>query len=291
LKSELANVNELLGAPDNHCKTFVGEDFNHDLNVMHDTSGSLEWIEQHGALAGFCQARNLVIALPSRMDNTEQFDKFLDCSQPFSRIPIGAQLGKPSLIDFVVEDPGESGNTWLDWKDITGDHALSLSSWSLHYNAARKSGPPTWICNDVEKMANYLACHMTHAEFDSPVRAMQVLRGATAMCKDQTTAKMRACYREPWEIKAIRQKLKSAIGVNMRHVWHKKLITAKVAHLSLCNQHKIAEKICDGGVVQRRSSLHPLTRIVAEDDRHITSSREILKVVRSLRDKVVCNGG
>jgi hypothetical protein len=59
----------------------------------------------------------------SRMDNTEQFDKFRDCSQPFSRIPIGPQLRKPSLIDFVVKDPGEANSPWLDWKDIAGDHA------------------------------------------------------------------------------------------------------------------------------------------------------------------------
>jgi hypothetical protein len=64
-----------------------------------------------------------VIAPPSRMDNTEQFDKFRDCSQPFSRIPIGAQLRMQSLIDFVAKDPGEANSPWLDWKDIAGDHA------------------------------------------------------------------------------------------------------------------------------------------------------------------------
>jgi hypothetical protein len=129
-------------------------------------------------------------------------------------------------------------------------------------------------------MSHHLASQMTQAEFDSPVKATQALKGAMAMCKEPTAAKIRTRYRDPWEIKGVRQMLENATCELESHGWHKKLIAAKVAHLSLCNQRKIADEVRDGGVVQRRSNLRPLTRMVAEEDeRRITSSREILKVV------------
>jgi hypothetical protein len=59
LESELANVSELLGPPDKYCKTFVGGDWNRDLNVMHGAAGFIQWLKQHGALQVFAKREDL----------------------------------------------------------------------------------------------------------------------------------------------------------------------------------------------------------------------------------------
>jgi hypothetical protein len=78
LEVELANVRSLLGDSSGRCRNWIGGDWNHDLLPAFRVSATLDWLEQHCAVAGFCQAMRLAISEPSMMINSEQFARVHD---------------------------------------------------------------------------------------------------------------------------------------------------------------------------------------------------------------------
>jgi hypothetical protein len=93
--------------------------------------------------------------LPEHMKNSEQFDSL--CRGRFcGRVPRGAQLGSPALLDWMMLGEGLLGHCWLDWYDAPADHAFLCFSIDLQIRGPPLRPKTTWAVSDQENVADTL---------------------------------------------------------------------------------------------------------------------------------------
>ena len=215
LAGSLADTSFLLRSSPRLSNVLVVGDQNVDLlpSQPHDPWASRPLRQQHHSeqrdlLHAFCQRFHLNITIPtmSRETLTGPWAPFA-ANSIFSRVPVGGQIGIPSLLDYPLGSHNVVSSSSLFWSHIS-DHAINVIDVHARLKFTQPRPKRNWLSRDWVESTNSFramapASFRGWTDFTNHIARLQASTGVATTCAE------RRRHREPEHIKNLRRIIRS----------------------------------------------------------------------------------
>ena len=282
-------------APSTAYKYLVG-DWNVDLLPLRGDDPYRELLgredhhgEQRRALHSLLDAFDIAIHQPTVSHGSPGGSRASEVINSIvSRVPLGAQSEKPSLLDFCVTKAETNVQTELFWLNDKSDHAALRCVLPGQFRKKTKRGRTTWRCSSWNAAISHvnslrLECFKNADEFSETVKGIMVAVG------DGRSAAARRKTREPPVIKDLRRLLRTTVDpVEVlsirRQIWE-----ARVHWLRTLKDMRQRHSFEAGKPRTKSKKLFPLTQLEIDGERNLDHDKWASEVSSSFRQRWRCN--
>ena len=223
-------------------------------------------------LSAFCAANNADLSFAEHVDGLPMNHLWHDAciSFPFTRIPLGSQGGRPSLLDFVFASKNLVSSCEGSWNKVPTDHAMMRTSLSLSFER-RVHLRSTWVpehrddavCFFKENWPVAFTNSGHYAASDAtPARFFEYLCIVRDRFCNRHTASQRRQLRLPFEIRLLAHRLTICSAAD-RQFWCQRLWSAKAKWFEGLRVARMRKRVDQGRSVSKGKKLHPIRAILS----------------------------
>ena len=153
-------------------------------------------------LQALTQACNVTLAMPEIVQSQPPGPWATDCFfTGITRVPIGGQVGLPSILDYAAATPGCISKVWGTWEGTCSDHAMIIAE-TTETLEKRRWTRTTWKCRSMLQCKAWMSEHGPSCQLGPPELAEWLLK-AQQKWEDGKSSAQRRDTRIPDEVKQL----------------------------------------------------------------------------------------
>ena len=233
-------------------------------------------------LDSFCEANDAVLGFADFVDSLPAQSQWHEAclSFPFTRVPVGGQSGRPSLLDFCVLSRNLQVVCSASWKHVPTDHAIFSVAlgMEIQMNAFKRS---TWVpsCRDDAVVflrdnwpTDFTASSHYSAIDASPARLFEYLCTVRDRYSNSATCAQRRSRRVPFNVRLLSFKVESCAR-EQKQYWTDMLWRAKTQWFAEVKVRMTRSRVDRGRAVAKSKKLHCIRSLSCEEGECVDDSR------------------
>ena len=275
--------------------TDYGPTFEHyPLQPCHD----VQMEERREILDQLCSDHGFELSFPEEVEGlpTNHIHHEACMNFPFTRVPLGLQSGRPSLLDFFLSPRGSVSGCGGSWRGLPSDHALTWAS--VAWKSRAKIHPrSTWVVKDREGAVIHLRDEWSEVFTASPRHDLSeatprvffnMLTRVRNVYTDSSTCAARRNNRFPFSLRLLSHKYEHC-PAHDKPYYLSLLWNAKVRWYESLRVLRQNAQIDRGRAVRKSMRLHRISSVTNSSDERLCDDSNIAHtLVQHFSNKFGC---